>query len=61
MALLVGLTAGFSNRMALIGGLVISVASKYAENHPTETAFQKFRPHLIFQCWSYGFVRRFRR
>ena len=48
MALLVGLTAGFSTCMALIGGLVLSVASKYAENHPTETPSQKFRPHLIF-------------
>lgn len=48
MALLVGLTAGFSTCMALIGGLVLSVASKYAENHPTETPLQKFRPHLIF-------------
>ena len=50
MALLVGLTAGFSTCMALIGGLVISVASKYAENHPTETALQKFRPHLFFNA-----------
>ena len=48
MALLIGLTAGFSTCMALIGGLVLSVASKYAENHPAETALQKFRPHLIF-------------
>ncbi len=48
MALLVGLTAGFSTCMALIGGLVLSVASKYAENHPSESASQKFRPHLIF-------------
>ena len=48
MALIVGLTAGFSTCMALIGGLVLSVASKYAENHPTETALQKFRPHLFF-------------
>lgn len=50
MALLVGLTAGFSTCMALIGGLVISVAAKYAENHPTETALQKFRPHLFFNA-----------
>lgn len=50
MALLIGLTAGFSTCMALIGGLVISVASKYAENHPTETALQKFRPHLFFNA-----------
>ena len=50
MALIVGLTAGFSTCMALIGGLVLSVASKYAENHPTETALQKFRPHLFFNA-----------
>lgn len=48
IALVVGLTAGFSTCMALIGGLVLSVASKYAENHPTETAAQKFRPHIFF-------------
>ncbi len=48
MALVVGLTAGFSTCMALIGGLVLSVASKYAENHPTESTLQKFRPHLFF-------------
>lgn len=50
MALIVGLTAGFSTCMALIGGLVLSVASKYAENHPTETALQKFKPHLFFNA-----------
>lgn len=48
MALIVGVTAGFSTCMALIGGLVLGVASKYAADHPTETAFQKFRPHLFF-------------
>ena len=48
MALIIGLTAGFSTCMALIGGLVLSVASKYAENHPTETPMQKFKPHLFF-------------
>ena len=48
MALVVGLTAGFSTCMALIGGLVISVASKYAEHHPTQTSMQKFAPHLFF-------------
>lgn len=48
MALIVGVTAGFSTCMALIGGLVLSVASKYAENHPTQTPLQKFRPHLFF-------------
>lgn len=48
MALVVGLTAGFSTCMALIGGLVLGVASKYAEHHPTETPMQKFKPHVLF-------------
>lgn len=48
VALVIGLTAGFSTCMALIGGLVISVASKYAENHPTQTPLQKFMPHIFF-------------
>ncbi len=48
VALIVGLTAGFSTCMALIGGLVLGVASKYAESHPGETALQRFRPHLFF-------------
>lgn len=50
MALIIGLTAGFSTCMALIGGLVLSVASKYAENHPTQTPLQKFKPHLFFNA-----------
>lgn len=48
VALVIGLTAGFSTCMALIGGLVVSVASKYAENHPTQTPLQKFKPHIFF-------------
>lgn len=47
-ALVVGLTAGFSTCMALIGGLVLGVAAKYAENHPYATTMQKFRPHMFF-------------
>lgn len=50
MALVIGITAGFSTCMALIGGLVLGVAAKYAENHPTQTTFQKFRPHLFFNA-----------
>lgn len=48
IALIVGLTAGFSTCMALIGGLVLGVASRHAENHPTDTMLQKFRPHVFF-------------
>lgn len=48
VALVLGLTAGFSTCMALIGGLVLGVASRHAEKHPTATPMQKFRPHLFF-------------
>jgi uncharacterized protein len=46
--LLIGLTAGVSTCMALIGGLVLGISSRYAETHPAATAVQKFRPHLFF-------------
>ncbi len=48
VALLVGLTAGFSTCMALVGGLVLGLSAKHAERHPTATTMQKFRPHLFF-------------
>jgi sulfite exporter TauE/SafE/copper chaperone CopZ len=48
VALTIGLTAGFSTCMALIGGLVLGLSSRYAEKHPTATPMQKFRPHLFF-------------
>lgn len=48
VALMIGLTAGFSTCMALIGGLVLGIASRHAEKHPTATPMQKFRPHLFF-------------
>ena len=48
IALVLGLTAGFSTCMALIGGLILSISSKFAEKHPTATTLQKFRPHLFF-------------
>ena len=48
MALVVGLTAGFSTCMALVGGLVLGLSSRYAEKHQSATAMQRFRPHLFF-------------
>jgi sulfite exporter TauE/SafE/copper chaperone CopZ len=46
--LIVGLTAGVSTCMALIGGLVLGISSRHAERHPEATALEKFRPHLFF-------------
>ncbi|CAN5395670.1 hypothetical protein BH09PAT4_BH09PAT4_00120 [soil metagenome] len=48
VGLMMGLTAGFSTCMALIGGLVLGMSSKHAEKHPTASPMQKFRPHLFF-------------
>jgi sulfite exporter TauE/SafE/copper chaperone CopZ len=50
MALVIGLTAGVSTCMALVGGLVLGLSAKHAEKHPTATASQKFRPHIFFNA-----------
>lgn len=44
----IGLTAGVSTCMALVGGLVLGISARHAEKHPEATAAQKFRPHLFF-------------
>lgn len=48
VALFVGLVAGVSTCMALIGGLVLSLSARYAERHPEATSLQKFKPHVYF-------------
>lgn len=48
VALLVGLVAGVSTCMALIGGLVLALSARHSEAHPEATRLQKFRPHLFF-------------
>lgn len=48
IVLVVGLTAGFSTCMALVGGLVLGFAARFAEKHPLASPAQKFRPHLFF-------------
>ena len=48
VALLVGLIAGVSTCMALVGGLVLGLAARHAELHPEATPAEKFRPHLYF-------------
>ncbi len=46
--LVIGLTAGISTCMALVGGLVLGISARHAEKHPEATSAQKFRPHLFF-------------
>ncbi|MDP2736869.1 MAG: sulfite exporter TauE/SafE family protein, partial [bacterium] len=48
LVLLIGLTAGFSTCMALIGGLILGVSARHNELHPEATPAEKFRPHLFF-------------
>ena len=48
LVLLVGLTAGFSTCMALVGGLVLGLSARHNELHPEATTLEKFRPHLFF-------------
>jgi sulfite exporter TauE/SafE/copper chaperone CopZ len=50
VVLLVGLTAGVSTCMALVGGLVLGVASKYAQNKPYASTQEKFIPHIFFNA-----------
>lgn len=58
VVLLIGLTAGFSTCMALVGGLILGVSARHAAKHPEATVIQKFRPHLFFnlgRIFSYTF------
>lgn len=48
IALLVGLTAGISTCAALVGGLVLGISARHAEQHPFATSLERFRPHLFF-------------
>lgn len=46
--LLIGLTAGVSTCMALVGGLVLGASARFAEKHPFASSTEKFKPHLFF-------------
>lgn len=48
MVLAVGLVAGVSSCMALVGGLVLGISARYNEEHPDSSVVQKFRPHIFF-------------
>lgn len=48
MAGVIGLVAGVSSCMALVGGLVLALSARHAETNPDATRMQKFRPHLFF-------------
>lgn len=45
---LIGLTAGVSTCMAIVGGLVLGASARFAEKNPQASSLQKFKPHLFF-------------
>jgi sulfite exporter TauE/SafE/plastocyanin domain-containing protein/copper chaperone CopZ len=51
---LVGLTAGLSTCMALVGGLILGISARHSEQHPEATPLQKFRPHIFFNLGRVG-------
>lgn len=51
---LIGLTAGFSTCLALVGGLILGVSAKYVQANPQATPREKFRPHLLFNLGRIG-------
>ncbi|MGE5392215.1 MAG: sulfite exporter TauE/SafE family protein, partial [Candidatus Saccharibacteria bacterium] len=48
MTPVVGLVAGVSSCMALIGGLVLAVSAAHAKKHPEASGMERFEPHLLF-------------
>ncbi len=45
---LIGLTAGLSTCMALVGGLVLAISAKFTEQNKHLSAVNKFKPHIWF-------------
>jgi len=48
IVLLIGLTAGVSTCMALVGGLVAGFSASYAEKHQYATRWERFKPNIYF-------------
>jgi len=45
---LIGLVAGLSTCMALVGGILMALAADYAQKHPEASRLRKFQPHIYF-------------
>lgn len=48
LVFMIGLTAGVSTCMALVGGLILSISTKYAQANPKAKTSEKIRPQIIF-------------
>ena len=54
LPLLIGLAAGFSTCIALVGGIVAGLSAKHIEANPTSTRMQNFQPHIAFNLGRIG-------
>lgn len=50
LVLLIGLTAGFSSCMAVIGGLVMAISSKWNQKNEEQSFWKKIIPHFWFNA-----------
>jgi sulfite exporter TauE/SafE len=46
--LFLGLVAGLSTCMAIVGGMVLAISARYSERHPEASVRQKFLPNAYF-------------
>lgn len=46
--LLLGMVAGLSTCMAIVGGMVLAISARYSERHPEASVRQKFLPNVYF-------------
>ncbi|MEK7591871.1 MAG: sulfite exporter TauE/SafE family protein [Patescibacteria group bacterium] len=45
---LIGVTAGVSTCMAMVGGLVLGASARFSAQNPHATNLEKFKPHVFF-------------
>jgi len=48
LALIMGLSAGFSTCAALVGGLVVALSARFEQENPAASRWQNFQPQLFF-------------
>jgi len=48
LIIMVGVLAGFSSCLSLVGGLVLGIAANYAKNNSAQNFWSKFKPHVLF-------------
>ncbi len=51
LVLLIGLTAGFSSCIAVVGGLIFAISAKWNQRNENLSFKQKIVPHLRFNLW----------